>query len=99
MANKEAGEDQIILTLEDNSEMVCDVIGIFDYEGREYICLLPVEDPDGDFILYRYSEDAEGEPVLDDMDDDEFDAVSEYFWEMVDEENLDEFFDDEDEEE
>ena len=88
--------DRVTLTLDDGSEMLCDVIGIFDFNERDYICLLPIDDPDGDYILYRYSEDSEGEPVLDDMDDEEFEAVSEYFWEMTDVEDLDDFFEEDD---
>ena len=87
--------DQITLTLEDDSELLCDVIAIVDCKGRDYICLLPADDPDGDFIFYRYSEDEEGECVLDDIeDDDEFDAVTELFEEMLDDAEFDDAWDD-----
>ena len=34
--------DQITLTLEDDSELLCDVISVFECNGRDYVCLLPV---------------------------------------------------------
>ena len=46
--------DQVTLTLEDGSEMTCDVIAIFPCDDRDYIALLPEDDPDGDFLLYRF---------------------------------------------
>ena len=38
--------DQVTLTLEDGSEMTCDVIAIFPCQDRDYIALLPENDPD-----------------------------------------------------
>ncbi|MBO4415299.1 MAG: DUF1292 domain-containing protein [Lachnospiraceae bacterium] len=87
--------DQITITLEDDTELLCDVIAIFDCNGRDYICLLPVDDPDGDFIFYRYDENEDGECELDDIeDDDEFDAVTDTFEEMLDEAEFDDAWDD-----
>ena len=63
--------DQITITLEDDSELTCDVISIFEYNDREYICLLPVDDPDGDFLFYRFNETEDGEGELDDIISDE----------------------------
>lgn len=87
--------DQITITLEDDTEMLCDVISIFECGEREYICLLPVDDPDGDFIFYRYAENEDGECQLDDIpDDDEFEAVADTFEEMLDEEEFEDAWDD-----
>ena len=89
--------DQIILTLEDDSELVCDVLEIFDCDDRSYVALLPQDDPDGDVLLYRYEEDDDDVNLTDIESDDEFDRVAEAFSEIMDEEDLDDFFGDEDE--
>ena len=90
--------DQVTLTLEDGSEMTCDVIAIFPCGERDYIALLPENDPDGDFLLYRFIDNGDGNYDLDDIgDDDEFDAASEAFDELMDNEDYDEMFGDEDE--
>lgn len=90
--------DQIILTLEDNSELVCDVIAYFPCDDKNYVALLPVDDPDSDFLLYRYEERGDEIELIDIESDDEFDAASEAFSEMLDEAEFDEMFDDEDDE-
>ncbi len=90
--------DQVTLTLEDGSEMTCDVIAIFPCGDRDYIALLPENDPDGDFLLYRFIDNGDGNYDLDDIgDDEEFDAASEAFDELMDNEDYDEMFGDEDE--
>ena len=90
--------DQVTLTLEDGSEMTCDVIAIFPCGERDYIALLPENDPDGDFLLYRFIDNGDGNYDLDDIgDDEEFDAASEAFDELMDNEDYDEMFGDEDE--
>ena len=90
--------DQVTLTLEDGSEMTCDVIAIFPCGERDYIELLPENDPDGDFLLYRFIDNGDGNYDLDDIgDDDEFDAASEAFDELMDNEDYDEMFGDEEE--
>lgn len=90
--------DQVTLTLEDGSEMTCDVIAIFPCGDRDYIALLPENDPDGDFLLYRFIDNGDGNYDLDDIgDDEEFEAASEAFDELMDNEDYDEMFGDEDE--
>jgi len=97
--NLEDAFDQVTLTLEDGSEMTCDVIAIFPCMDRDYIALLPENDPDGDFLLYRFIDNGDGEYDLDDIEDDEeFEAASEAFDELMDNEEYDDMFgDDEDE--
>ena len=92
--------DQVTLYLEDDSELLCDVISVFECNGRSYISLLPVDDPDGDFIFYRYSEKENGEVELDDIDsDDEFEDVADAFDEIYDDAEWQEAFDSLDDEE
>ena len=89
--------DQVTLTLEDGSEMTCDVIAIFPCGDRDYIALLPEDDPDGDFLLYRFIDNGDGNYDLDDIEDDEeFEDASEAFDELMDNEEFDEMFGDED---
>lgn len=90
--------DQITLTLEDNTELVCDVIAYFPCDGKNYVALLPVDDPDSDFFLYRYEERGDDIELFDIEDDDEFDAASDAFDEMLDDAEFEEMLGDEDEE-
>ncbi len=76
---------KMILELDDGTELTCDIIGIFEVKSREYIALLP-DGEDDDVLLYRYDEDDDGNPVIDNIDDDaEFEAASEKFDEILDE--------------
>jgi len=72
---------KIFLTTETGDELECDVLGIFDMEGQEYIALLPIESETA--YLYRYSEEEE-EPALDQIEsEEEYAKVSAYFMELV----------------
>ncbi len=86
----------ITLTLDDGSEIECIIICRFEIREQEYIALLPTDSEDGDVYLYRYSETKEGEPVLDNIeDDDEYEEVTELFDELLDEILDDEEFEEE----
>ena len=65
-----------------------------------YVALLPVgqeNEEEDDIYLYRYSEDADGNPILDNIEDDEeYDIVADAFDELLDSEEYDELFGDED---
>ncbi len=77
--NEELEMEKITITLHDNTEMECHVIGVFDALEREYIALLPVGEEEA--LIYRYTEDEEGEAILDIIeDDDEFNAVADEFY-------------------
>lgn len=77
----EEGYQTITLTLDDGSELVCIVIGIFAAADREYIALVPENEEDGDEVfLYRYKEISEEEVELDIIEtDEEFETVSDTF--------------------
>lgn len=79
-------EDMFVtLDLDDGSSMECQILTIFEADGRDYIALLPV-DEDGEVFIYRYSEDAEGNPSLENIEDDEeYEVVSDRFDELLDE--------------
>ena len=93
--HEQEDEDQIILTLEDDSELVCDIIAFFPVGDRDYIVLQPAEDPESDFFIYRYEDRGNDEFELVDIeDDDELDAAEDAFEEMLDSEEFDAMFDD-----
>ena len=55
--HEEEGYETITLTLDDDSEMVCIVLGIFECDENEYIALLPENEEDGeDVFIYKYKE-------------------------------------------
>ena len=79
-------EMTVTLTLDDGSELECIVLTIFPAGGKDYIALLPME-----VYIYRYSEDAEGNPDLQNIEDDEeYEIVSDAFDELLDAEEYDE---------
>ena len=79
----------VTLDLDDGSQLECQILTIFDVDNQNYIALVPV-DNDDEVIFYRYFEDEEGNPSLENIDhDDEFDAVSDRFDELLDEEEFD----------
>lgn len=87
--------DIIYLTLEDDSELECEVLGIFEVEDKSYIALLPVGEEE--VLLYGYKELEDEEFDLESIEDEEeFDVVSEAFYALFSD---DEDFDDEEEEE
>ena len=86
--NEEEQEMTVTLTLDDDTEVECVVLTIFNAGEREYIALLPVE---GEVYLYRYSETEDGEPTLDNIeDDDEYEVVADAFDELLDAQEYDE---------
>lgn len=82
--------DIIYLTLEDGTELECKVLGIFEVEDYEYIALVPLDDDQ--VFLYGYEEDEEGPQLVNIEDDEEFEIVSEAFYQLFVEEDLD-FYD------
>ena len=85
----------VTLTLDDDSTVECAIVGIFDAGEKEYIALLPLDEngqnEDGEVYLYRYSEDENGQPNLENIeDDDEYEIVADAFDELLDEQEYDE---------
>ena len=94
--------DQITLTLDDDSELLCDVIATFPatVNGKEqmYIALLPTDaTPESEIFLYRFFEDGEEIDLQNIEDDEEFEIVSDAFDELLDEEEFDDLMGDEEE--
>ncbi|NLK37798.1 MAG: DUF1292 domain-containing protein [Epulopiscium sp.] len=76
--------ETMFLTLDDDTEVECGILGVFEVEGKEYIALLPLEDET--VLLYAYSEDGD-DIQLDVIEDDEtFEKVSNAFYDLYEEE-------------
>ncbi len=93
--NEEYEEATVSMTLEDGTELECDVVAIFPVDGKDYIALLPDKVIDGyeenEVFLYRYKE-LEGDDIsLEPIDDEEeYEAVADAFDELLDEEEFNE---------
>ncbi len=80
---KDDEADYITLEFDDGVEVECEIMGVFDYNGKEYIALIPDDDSD-DVYIYGYKEVAEEEFELVDIDDDdEFEKVVAEFEKIV----------------
>ena len=84
----------VTLTLDDDSVVECEVITIYEANGKDYIALLPLdengESESGDVYLYRYTEE-NGEPSLENIeDDDEYEIAADAFDEWMDEQDFEE---------
>ena len=82
--NHNTNEDEDILVtldLDDGSQVECEILTIFTVNEQDYIALLPLT-----VYIYRYAEDSDGNPSLDNiLDDAEYEAVSDRFDEWLDE--------------
>lgn len=94
------GEENLTVTLTlDNDEVLeCAVLTVFSAGDRQYIALLPLEDAEdteeGDVFIYRFEEDENGEPTLDNIeDDDEYELAADAFDEWLDEQDFEELED------
>jgi len=88
-------EDMFVtLSLDDDSEIECKVLTIFEANERDYIALLPLDkdgndNEEGLVYIYRYSEDENGDPILDNIEEDEeYEIVSDKFDELLDDEEF-----------
>jgi uncharacterized protein YrzB (UPF0473 family) len=81
----EDDEDIITLEFDDGKTVECEIMGVFECDGKEYIALIPDDDTD-DVYLYGYKEVSDEEfELIDIEDDDEFDKVAKTFDEIMDE--------------
>ena len=84
--------ETITLTLNDGTELDCEVLGYFNMEGTDYIALSPEEDEE--VLIYRYKKDGDQISLSEIESDEEFESVSEVFDELFCED--DDFDEDED---
>ncbi len=86
----DAEVEMITLEFDDDEKVECEILGIFECEGQEYIALLPDDDTD-DVYLYGYKEKDEEEFELLDIEDDAlFEKVAAEFNRIMDEADEDE---------
>lgn len=80
---------QLTLTLEDGSDLNCQIIAVFTVDGiedKEYMALYPTAEEDAQTFLYQFKETAEGEIELMNIEDDEeYDKVSDAFEALMEE--------------
>lgn len=92
---------RVTLTMDDDSEVECRILTIFDLDDQDYIVLLPLDEEgedneEGEVFIYRYFEDAEGNPNLEDIgSEEEYEVVAERFEELLDEAEWDALLDEE----
>ena len=93
----ETEELTVTLSLDDNEEVECVILAIFEVSGleHEYIALTPLEEEDNDelsILLYRFKELEDGEPEISNIEDnEEYELVMETFDEWLDLEEFEEF--------
>ncbi len=86
--------EKVTITLEDGTEIECDVLGVFEVSEKEYVALSP-EDED-EILFFRYEDDEEGFTMTDIETDEEYEEVSTAFFEVIlSDEDFEEDFDDE----
>ena len=71
-----------------HEEMECGILGVFAVDGiadKEYIALLPLEDET--VLLYEYKENEDGIELLNIESDDDFEKVSNTFYDLFDDED------------
>ncbi len=83
----------VTLTLDNDEVIECAVLTIYEAGDKEYIALLPIdedgENEDGEVFIYRYSETEDGEPTLENIeDDDEYEVAADAFDEWLDEQEF-----------
>ena len=91
MANENLKNGPVNPDAENDEEMT---VTIFEAGEKEYIALLPLdgrEAEDGEVYLYRYVEDINGNPDLENIDsDEEYEIVADAFDELLDSAEYDE---------
>lgn len=91
VTEEEMDDIRVTLDLEDG-EVECKILTIFEAAGQNYIALLPLDkdgndNPDGDVYLYRYFEDEQGLPSIENIaDEEEYEIAADRFDEILDEE-------------
>ncbi len=82
---------EVILTLDDDTELKCLVIAQYDVNKQDYIALLPIEDDEpSEILLYRatYGEDETFDVSLIE-DEEEFQVAADAYYNYIEEEEID----------
>ncbi len=84
---KNMENETIIVRTDDGQELEYIIDEEFDFNGNSYVVLCASDD-DEEAILFRLEEGEDGEVLLYDLEDDEFEAVNEYYVSLFDEEGI-----------
>ncbi len=68
--NPQEEADIITLEFDDGVELECEIMGVFDCDGKDYIALIPLDDSD-DVYIYGYNEVGDDEFELVDIEDED----------------------------
>lgn len=89
----------VTLTLDDDSEVECEILTIYTVNDQDYIALLPPAGngfEEGEALLYRYFEEND-EPRIENIESEkEYEIAADAFDEWLDEAEYEEFYSDED---
>lgn len=87
-----ADDEDICVTVEldDGTEIDCEILTIFEVDEQDYIVLTPSDGSEDEeetpVYIYRYFEDEEGNPTLENIeDDDELEMAEEILEQLIDE--------------
>lgn len=76
---EEQEADVITLEFDDDTKLNCEIMGVFEYDKKEFIALIP-DDGSDDVYIYGYEEYEDGTfELLDIADDDLFKKVAQEF--------------------
>jgi len=84
----------VTLDLDNGEELDCEILIIFDAGDQDYIALLPIDEhgtplKEDEVLIYRYFENEDGSPYLDNIQsDEEYEVVAARFEEIQDEAEL-----------
>ena len=93
MATENMDEITVTLTLDNDEEIECAVLTVYEAGGRQYIALLPLdengESEEGDVYLYRYIDTDPENPDLENiLDAEEYEIAADAFDEWLDEQEF-----------
>jgi hypothetical protein len=71
MDNENKELDIITLEFDDDSKVDCEALGTFEYDGAEYMALLPLDGDSDDVYIYTYVELDDDSFELRDIEDDD----------------------------
>lgn len=83
----------LVVPLDDGTDLTCEVIVVFEAEGREYIALTPAEEEadendEAEVLMFRYFADKEDDVLEDIETDEEWDKVCAVFDEIFESEEF-----------
>ena len=82
--NKNDQTEIITLEFDDDTKIDCEIMGIFDYNKKDYIALIP-DDGSDDVYIYGYEENEDGSfELLDIVDEKLFNNVAQEFQKIMD---------------